>query len=504
MGRPKRKLDSPHRKAVFYGTEVVLMVALLWLSTHLDGARQEFSLFARINLSSKVFHHRGSTVAMKIAVLTASRHKNCTLKDVAGGYGTVFTVGNSWFARVLEIAKRRIASIPNVTNAYLHSLLETAGAEVAICNNDLVPADLYLIASSIVDCNYEKQLGQEARKRFGAKVGYFGTFAAAMPDFYASSADFVVKGEIENIASRLAQGNIPEGIIDAGFVDDLDTLPFPAWDQFPLKKYKYSIVTNQGITLPMLSSRGCPYTCNYCPYLVNSKYRCRTAENVVAEIEYLAGKYHAKGISFRDPVFTFDRQRALEIAELIQKKGLDIRFGIEARTDRLDEELLRELYKAGLRSVEVGIESANQNLLKENSRKAPSREQQEMIISTCHRLGIRVIGNYILGLANDTEQGINQTIAYAKRLNTFAIQFTVTTPYPGTRFYESIKDRIFESNWEKFNGWTNVYRHPLMTPEQLHQMREEAYVSYHLRPRYIWRFLISTVLRDLPLPAFAR
>jgi radical SAM superfamily enzyme YgiQ (UPF0313 family) len=441
---------------------------------------------------------------MKIVVLSASRYKNCTLKDVAGGFGTVFTVGNSWFARVLEIAKRRIASIPSVTAAYLDSILSAQGAQVAIKHNALQPADLYLIASSITDCNYEKELGRRAKREFGAKVGYFGTFAATVPDFYLDAADFVVKGEIENLAPQLAQGEIPSGLIEAGFVSDLNQLPFPSWDQFALRRYKYSIVTARGITLPMLSSRGCPYTCGYCPYLVNSRYRVRRPESVADEIEYLAKRYEVRGISFRDPMFTFYGDRTMKIADQILSRGLNIRFGIETRTDKLDEEQLRHLYRAGLRSLEIGIESSNEEMLLQNLRKAPGKEQQEKIIQLCHRLGIRVIANYILGLSNDTVEGVRNTIAYAKKLNTFAIQFTVTTPYPGTLLYESLKGHIFEEDWERFNGWTNVYTHPTMSSEQLHRLREEAYVSYHLRLRYVWRFLISTLLRGLPLPGFAR
>ena len=166
---------------------------------------------------------------MDIVVLSASRHKNCTLKDVAGGFGTVFTVGDSPFARLLEIAKRRIAAIPNITLAYLDSLLTSHGASVRILDvrraDQLVPADLYLISSSIVDCNFERELGWEARSRFGARVGYFGTFASAVPDFYSESADFVLRGEIENMAPALARGDIPSGVVDAGFVGDLDALP---------------------------------------------------------------------------------------------------------------------------------------------------------------------------------------------------------------------------------------------------------------------------------------
>jgi anaerobic magnesium-protoporphyrin IX monomethyl ester cyclase len=441
---------------------------------------------------------------VNIVVLSASGHRNCTLKDVAGGFGTVFTVGKSPFARLLEIAKRRIAAIPNITLAYLDSILSAHGAHVKILEasaaDQLVPADLYLIASSIVDCMLERELGVEAKKRFGSKIGYFGTFASTTPEFYSGAADFIVKQEIENIAPTIARGEIPEGIVSAGFVEDLNSLPYPSWDQFEIPKFRYNIITGKGITLPMLGSRGCPYTCSYCPYLVNSKYRVRTPESIVDEIRHLHSKYHIRGIAFRDPNLTFDKSRARHFAELLLHWNLDIRWGMEARTDRLTPDLLTWLFRAGLRSVEIGVESSNSKILKENGRKAIDRSHQEAIIAHCHKLGIRVIANYILGLPNDTAEGIRDTIRYAKKLNTFAIQFTVTTPYPGTRFFESVRHTIFERDWERFNGWTSVYRHPILQPEELHALREFAYVSYHLRPRYVWRFLQSTILHPFLFP----
>jgi anaerobic magnesium-protoporphyrin IX monomethyl ester cyclase len=441
---------------------------------------------------------------MKVAVLSASRQKNCTLKDVAGGFGTVFTVGHSPFARLLEIAKRRIAAIPNITLAYLDALLSKHGAQVRVLDirypHQLVPADLYLIASSIVDCQFERELGAEVKRRYGSKVGYFGTFAASVPEFFSEVADFIVKEEIENLAPALAKGEIPQGIVSAGYVRDLNSLPYPQWDQFDLSRFRYQIITNKGITLPMLGSRGCPYTCNYCPYLVNSDYRVRTPESIVDEIEYLVGRHGIRGVSFRDPNLTFDQERATAFAELLMARNLDIRWGMEARTDRLDPALIRLLYRAGLRSMEVGVESSNEETLRGNSRKAIPKKQQERIIDQCHKLGIRVIANYTFGLPNDTTEGILDTIRYAKRLNTFAIQFTVTTPYPGTLFYQNVKHRIFDKDWEHFNGWTCVYDHPRIPPDELHRLRELAYVSYHLRPRYVWRFLQSTLLYPFLFP----
>jgi anaerobic magnesium-protoporphyrin IX monomethyl ester cyclase len=441
---------------------------------------------------------------MDIVVLSASRHSNCTLKDVAGGFGTVFTVGNSPFAKLLEVAKRRIAAIPNITLAYLDSILSSHGATVRVLDvrrlDQLVPADLYLILSSIVDCGFEREIGVEVKKRFGCRVGYFGTFASAVPDFYSGAADFIVQEEIENIAPALARGEVPEGIVHAGFVQDLNALPFPKWDQFDVRRFRYQIITPKGITLPILGSRGCPYTCNYCPYLVNSKYRVRTPENIAEEIAHLARMYNIRGVSFRDPNLTFDKKRAHAFASELLKRNLDIRWSMEARTDRLDPELIDVLFRAGLRSVEVGVESASEETLKGNMRKAVPKSHQERVIDYCHRLGIRVIANYTLGLPNDTVEGIRETIRYAKKLNTFAIQFTVTTPYPGTQFYQKVRKSVFDNNWEHFNGWTSVYQHPTIASDELHRLREFAYVSYHLRPRYVWRFLQSTVLHPLLFP----
>ncbi len=441
---------------------------------------------------------------MKIAVVNAARQKNCTLKDVAGGFGTVFTVGNSPFAKLLEVAKRRIAAIPNITLAYLDSILSAHGAAAHVLDvrstDQLVPADLYLIASSIVDCTLERKIGIEVRRRYGAKVGYFGAFASSVPEFFCDAADFIVREEIENIAPALACGELPNGLISAGFVEDLDSLPYPRWDQFDIQKFRYRIITGNGVTLPILGSRGCPYTCNYCPYLVNSKYRVRTVESIVDEIRHLAAKYNVRGVAFRDPNLTFDRRRAYDLAELLLRYDLDIRWGMEARTDCLDTDLIKLLFRSGLRSIEVGVESANQHTLRGNMRKAIAHAQQELIIKQCHKLGIRVIANYTFGLPNDTIEGIHETIRYAKKLNTFAIQFTVTTPYPGTQFYDTVKSAIFERDWERFNGWTSVYYHPTIPPEKLHQLREFAYVSYHLRPRYVWRFLQSTLLHPVLFP----
>ena len=435
---------------------------------------------------------------MRVALIHAERHGGCTLKDVAGGFGTVFSVGSSPLARLLEAGKRHVAALPNVMIAYLHALFTGEGADVDVVHlssaADLTPADLYLVASSITDCNLEREIMREARRRFGARVGVFGTFAATVPDFYLDAADFVVTEEIEPLVPALARGDWPEGVVAGGFVEDLDGLPFPNWDAFDVGRFRYRIITRRGVTLPVLGSRGCAYRCDYCPYLVNSRFRTRSVASLVEEIAWLNERYGARGISFRDPLRLFDLAQAEEFGDALRARGLDVRFSMECRADRLDEPLLDALHRAGLRSLEIGVEAANPETVAAHERRPPSIERVERVVRHCHRIGVRVIANFLFGLPNDDEAGMRETARYARRLNTFAVQFTVATPYPGTSLHREVEDRIFEKDWERFDGWTNVWRHPSLGADAIHRLRERAYVAYHFRPAYVWRFLRSTVL----------
>lgn len=435
---------------------------------------------------------------MNVALVVAAGHRGCTLKDVAGGFGTVFRVGESFLARLLERAKRHVADLPPVSLAYLDAIFTADGHEVAVL--DIKPgggetwravvaqADLVLIHSSIVDCHTERRVAQVARDG-GAWVGVFGTFAGRCPEHYLGAAHFAVLGEIEALAPALAGGERPAGLVEAGLVPDLAALPLPRWERFDLSRYRYRIITGRGITLPVQGSRGCSYGCDYCPYLVDSRYRTRSVESLADEIAWLAGRYGARGISYRDPLRLFDLRQAEQFGELLRQRRVAVRFSMESRTDRLDPALLDVLHRAGLRSLEIGVESADPATVGARGRRPPSTEQQERVIAHCHRLGIRVIANFLLGLPNDDEAGMRRSVEYARRLNTFAVQFTVATPYPGTALHDEVKDRITEPDWERFDGWTNVFQHPSMSAEAIHALRERAYVGYHFRPRYAWRLL---------------
>ncbi len=115
--------------------------------------------------------------------------------------------------------------------------------------------------------------------------------------------------------------------------------------------------------------------------------------------------------------------------------------------------------------------------------------EPEEIVNYCDKLGIRVTAFYLLGLPGDTEESIKNTVDYAKRLNTHVAQFFIHTPFPGTEYFEKVKHRLIEKDWEKFDCYTPVFRHENLSAQDLLRLKEWAFVSYYYRPSYAFKFL---------------
>jgi len=429
---------------------------------------------------------------MRVALITVYSHDRCTMKDVAGGYGTVFEVGPSLSARILERAKSRLAKVPSPVLGYLAALARRTGHDVlpvelrrGEAGSDTPPdCDLALVLTSMVDARAEREVLAELSAR-GVRTLAFGAHASARPSAYLGAARAVIRGEPEALGARLFDPALA-GIVDAGFVEDLDALPFPDWSGFPISSYRYALLTQRGATLPVGGSRGCAYGCGYCPFRATAPFRQRRPERVVEEVRRLRERHGVRGIAFRDPLFNLDRDRVQYLAQGLSP--LDVRFSAEMRADRLDVGLLAELRDAGLRSLELGVESVNLGMLARESRKPPPISQIERVVSAAHGMGVRVIANFMLGLPEDSESAIRETVAWAKRLNTFAVQFTVATPYPGTTLEARVNGGVLAREADDYTGWEPLFDHPTLGRQRLRELREWAYVSYHARPRYLAGF----------------
>jgi len=412
-------------------------------------------------------------------------------KDYNGGFGTTWQIGSSLASKILERIRSRGEYFPLVSYGYLAAILKQNGHEVEFLENKIPEnSDLVIMQGSTIRYNKEIEFLKKIKGK--AKIGIIGPFASVKPELFKEYSDFIIMGEPEQAISQIKE-TIPKGIVKSEPVKDLDSLPYPDWSIFPVEKFSYKpIIPKKPFTF-ILSSRGCTYTCSYCPYKVFGQYRARDPIKVVDEIEYLQEKYKIKGLMFRDPMFSLNQEATKTMAREIIKRGIKIEWGCETRLDRLDKEFLDLLYDSGLRAIKVGIESANEDVMKNSGRKPIEKKHQEEIIEYCDEKGIRVIAFYIIGLPDDTEETVKATIKYAKKLNTDFANFTICTPIPGTSFFEEIKDKLITENWEEFDNFHVVFKHKQLTKERLLELQEKAITGYYLRPRYMMKYLMRKV-----------
>jgi anaerobic magnesium-protoporphyrin IX monomethyl ester cyclase len=351
-------------------------------------------------------------------------------------------------------------------------------------------ADLILILTSIIDFSREIYFASKIKKENSkVKVGFFGGMSAANPALYAENADFVVTGEIENALMNNHIGDF-KGIIDGGFMSDLDQLPYPDWENVRKWKTQYGLFhRKKGRVLPILSSRGCPMSCSYyCTYplVQGHKYRWRSAENVIAEIQFLQERYSISTLIFRDPIFTLRMERIEELCSLIIGNNIHIYWLCETHPRYLTQELIKLMKKAGCVSIKLGIESGNLQVMNHSYRNSFDLDNQRQILRTCEENGISVLGFFILGYFDDHLESLQQTLEYAINLNPLGAQFSIATPYPGTPWYSTLVKENYNLDpiYENYTQYNLVYNHPKLTAKELENWKNKAYRKFYFRWTY--------------------
>ena len=430
---------------------------------------------------------------MKVAFLEVPSEKKI-YREYNGGYGTSFNAGRSFLAKLLTGLRTNREYFPYMPYAYGATVMKENGHDVSI-SNSIDDADLVVMHGSMPNHSNELMALKNLKEK-GIKVGMVGPFPAMKPELF-KDADFIISGDVENILGSIKnEKDIPKGIISMP-VNNLDELPYPDWSLFHVEKFSYEPIINKKPFTFVLSSRGCTYGCNYCPYIsesnLGSKYRMRSVKNVVGELKYLQEKFNIEGIQFRDPMFTLIKKRTEDLCNEIIKNKIDIELGCETRLDRVDENLLDLMYEAGFRVMKVGIESADLDVLKKSKRMPIALEHQEKMIKHCDKIGIKVVGFYVIGLENDTEETVKATLKYSKKLNTDFANFTICTPIPGTEFYDIIKDKIKTDNYDLFDNFHVTFDHPNLSEEKIMKYQEKALVGYYLRPKYVYKYLTKTL-----------
>jgi anaerobic magnesium-protoporphyrin IX monomethyl ester cyclase len=419
---------------------------------------------------------------MRVVLADLAAAEGLVSKDtVAGGYGSRLMP----FSRVTRVychyKKRRLAQ-PSIQLGYVAAILARHGHEVVFTKDEVPEGDAAIVLSSLVDYRRETCWADEARRR-GLRVGFIGLAASKLPSLFEDHADFLIQGEPETAVTRLALGQPLTGAVPSPPVNDLDSLPFPRWDLLTARKR--GLWTPASLKIPVLSSRGCPEFCTYCPHRILAPFRARSVRNVADELEYLCEEVRFPFVVFRDALFTENRERCLALCDEIQARGLRLRFACETRLDSLDPPLLKALRQAGLSAVSFGVETVSPATLRRAGRRPIPEAHQRLVVDTCHRLGVITIAYYVLGFLQDTWDSIAATIDYSISLATTFAQFKLMTPYPGTPMWRQFEPLVMEKDWQKFDGYTVTFRHPNLTPDELRFLLGAAYARFYARPGFL-------------------
>jgi len=437
---------------------------------------------------------------VKILVLDPEKKTSHRIsKDTSGGYGTGNDFGDSILPTFLKKLLKLVHDWPPMFAVYTVSVLKKIGHTVNYSKelpSNLDDYDLYVVVSSIVCCETEcKNIKKihESKKRVLA----IGPFATSNPQKYNEAGATVISGEPEffflkdESLNELANKKIISFQHDFG----LDDLPYPDWESV-LKKNKASLLFGFDKSLPILATRGCPYSCfKYCVYPLQQgrKPRHREAVNIVDELEYWYKKFNVKMFIFRDPVFSINKKHTVEFCNELIKRKINVKFVIETHLRILDSELIKILKQAGLKAVKVGVESGDEEVLKEANRFTIKKDDQLLKIRELEKNNILISAMFIIGFPTDDENSIMKTIEYSKKLNTTFSQFSVWTPYPGTPVFKEYENKITAKTFEQFDQYNLVFKHNILSAEQIRVLLGKTYTMYYGRLSWFLKYLKNSI-----------
>ena len=396
--------------------------------------------------------------------------------------------------------------------------IEEAKAEIAGFQPDIVGVSAF--TEEILEAARVCQAAKESNEDIITVIG--GPHASAIPEqtlIEFQDIDIAVYGEgeetlwnivemkqnadlakIAGIAYRSSDERIIRNQPRTLFKDkDIDSLPYPAWDLFPLNNYRGITTMGLGekgfsriLELPVLSARGCPYNCNFCYKIYGRSVRFRYHEKVIDEIEFDMDNYGATQFLFVEGTFGINRRHCIDLCKEIIERKLNekIKWVVETRVDLVTEELLRLMKQAGCVLVSFGIESGDSQIL-EKSGKGIIKEQVRKAVAAAKKIGLPLECFFIIGHPNETRESIRRTIDFAKELDTDLFNMGIMIPYPGTKILEMAEKeegnyRLLTKDWGEY---TKQRGGPLELKDipiaELRKIQARAYLQYYLRPKKI-------------------
>lgn len=386
----------------------------------------------------------------------------------------------------------KFMTIPLLGPVYLATIANKAGFDVSVVNENIVnrkvtpkeleSADILCVSSMTATITRGKEIAREykkirsdAGKESHSIVG--GIHASMIPEDVVSDFDQVFVGEAENHIIDLLAGKLKNKVVFGSRVENLDTLPVP--DFKLIKGWEKMKV------IPVMTSRGCPFNCNFCSVteMFGRGYRVRSIDKVLEELE----PYKKRNIFFIDDHFVVNKKRTHELLDKMKANHFRGKWSAQLRTEvSKDLPLVRKMKDAGCGTVYIGFESINPDSLKE-MRKAQDVEDIRRSIEIFRRNGILVHGMFMFGSDADKEDIFKATSDFCLKSPITSVQYLILTPFPGTDFYRKIEreDRLLHKNWEYYDAMHVVFQPSHFSPRELQQGMIESFSDFYSYTRGI-------------------
>lgn len=349
----------------------------------------------------------------------------------------------------------------------------------------------------------------------GIKIAFVGPHVSVMPERAlrdCSAIDFVCRKEFDYSVVEFAQGKPLDEILGVSYrnngsvvhtpdrpqIQDLDALP-DVTDVYrrdlDVRRYNVPFLLHPYVSL--YTTRGCPAQCTFCLWpqtLSGHAWRKRSSDNVAREMAK-AREYwpYVKEFFFDDDTFNIQKARTIELCAKL--KPLKLTWSCTSRVTT-DYETLKAMKEAGCRLLIVGYESGDQQILK-NIKKGATLERARQFTKDCHKLGLVIHGDFILGLPGETRETIRNTIAFAKELDVETIQVSVAHAYPGTELYDyAMKNGFILSGGQMVDDGGHQLAHiqyPGLPADEILEAVHRFYDEYYFRPRAVFRILRKAV-----------
>ena len=290
--------------------------------------------------------------------------------------------------------------------------------------------------------------------------------------------------EIPGIGYRTGDGGVFISP-DLPKTENLEDLPFPAWDLLPLPAYLEGAYRR---SMNIMTSRGCPQACVFSceSVLYGRRFRSRSAKSIVDEMERLLIDHGVERIHFYDASFMVDEQRVRALCDEILKRGLALPWRARARADHINRPIIERMKEAGCTELAIGVEAAAPELLR-----ALNKNEDvgviERAFEVLHDCGLWISAYFMFGAPGETRKQSYETIEFAKRLDPDWALFSHTTPLPGTRLYETHRDQLMTRDWYDFrlNANSPVLAYGGMEKAEIQEILLAAYRSFYVRREWV-------------------